>query len=145
MAKKKEVVALIKLQIAAGQASPAPPVGPALGQHNVPIMDFVRQFNDKTKNMEAGMVVPVVISVYKDRSFSFEIKSPPAAYLLKKAAGIAKGSGEPNREKVGKVTRKQLEEIAKMKLKDLNAYDVDAAVKIIEGTAKNMGLEIVSG
>ncbi len=142
---KKEVVALIKLQIAAGQASPAPPVGPALGQHNVPIMDFVRQFNDKTKNMEAGMVVPVVISVYKDRSFSFEIKSPPAAYLLKKAAGIAKGSGEPNREKVGKVTRKQLEEIAEMKLRDLNAYDVEAAVKIIEGTAKNMGLEIVSG
>ncbi len=142
---KKEVVALIKLQISAGQASPAPPVGPALGQHNVPIMDFVRQFNDKTKNMEAGMVVPVVISVYKDRSFSFEIKSPPAAYLLKKAAGIAKGSGEPNREKVGKVTRKQLEEIAKAKLEDLNAYNVDAAVKIIEGTAKNMGLEIVSG
>ncbi len=142
---KKEVVALIKLQIAAGQASPAPPVGPALGQHNVPIMDFVRQFNDKTKSMEAGMIVPVVISVFKDRSFSFEIKSPPAAYLLKKAAGIAKGSGEPNREKVGKVTRKQLEEIAEMKLEDLNAYDVDAAVKIIEGTAKNMGLEIVSG
>ena len=142
---KKEVTAVIKLQIAAGQASPAPPVGPALGQHNVPIMDFVRQFNDKTKNMEAGMVVPVVISVFKDRSFSFEIKSPPAAYLLKKAAGIAKGSGEPNREKVGKVTRKQLEEIAEMKLKDLNAYDVDAAVKIIEGTAKNMGLEIISG
>ncbi len=142
---KKEVVSFIKLQIAAGQASPAPPVGPALGQHNVPIMDFVRQFNDRTKKMEAGMVVPVVISVYKDRSFSFEIKSPPAAYLLKKAAGIAKGSGEPNREKVGKVSRKQLEEIAKMKLKDLNAYDVDAAVKIIEGTAKNMGLEIVSG
>jgi large subunit ribosomal protein L11 len=142
---KKEVVALIKLQIAAGQASPAPPVGPALGQHNVPIMDFVRQFNDKTKNMEAGMVVPVVISVYKDRSFSFEVKSPPAAYLLKKAAGIAKGSGEPNREKVGKVTRKQLEEIAETKLRDLNAYDVEAAVKIIEGTAKNMGLEIVSG
>ncbi|MFO7865847.1 MAG: 50S ribosomal protein L11 [Candidatus Aminicenantes bacterium] len=142
---KKEVVSFIKLQIAAGQASPAPPVGPALGQHNVPIMDFVRQFNDRTKKMEAGMVVPVVISVYKDRSFSFEIKSSPAAYLLKKAAGIAKGSGEPNREKVGKVSRKQLEEIAKMKLKDLNAYDVDAAVKIIEGTAKNMGLEIVSG
>lgn len=142
---KKEVVALIKLQIAAGQASPAPPVGPALGQHNVPIMDFVRQFNDKTKNMEAGMVVPVVISVYKDRSFSFEVKTPPAAYLLKKAAGIAKGSGEPNREKVGKVTRKQLEEIAETKLRDLNAYDVEAAVKIIEGTAKNMGLEIVSG
>jgi large subunit ribosomal protein L11 len=141
----KEVVALIKLQIEAGQASPAPPVGPALGQHNVAIMDFVRQFNDKTGKMEPGTVVPVLISVYKDRSFSFILKSPPASYLLKKAAGIAKGSSEPNKEKVGKVTRKQLEEIAQAKLSDLNAYDLDAAVKIIEGTAKNMGLEIISG
>jgi large subunit ribosomal protein L11 len=141
----KVVVAQIKLHIEAGQASPAPPVGPALGQHNVPIMDFVRQFNDKTGKMEPGTVVPVVISVFTDRTFTFVLKSPPASYLLKKAAGIAKGSGEPNKEKVGKVTRQQLEEIAKTKLIDLNAYDLDAAVKIIEGTAKNMGLEIVSG
>ncbi len=141
----KVVVAQIKLHIEAGQASPAPPVGPALGQHNVPIMDFVRQFNDKTSKMEPGTVVPVVISVFTGRTFTFVLKSPPASYLLKKAAGIAKGSGEPNKEKVGKVTRQQLEEIAKTKLTDLNAYDLDAAVKIIEGTAKNMGLEIVSG
>ena len=141
----KEVVAKIKLQIEAGQASPAPPVGPALGQHNVNIMDFVRQFNDKTNRMEAGTVIPVVISVFKDRSFNFTMKSPPASFLLKKAAGIAKGSGEPNKEKVGKVTEKQVEEIAKQKMEDLNAYDIDAAKKIIKGTAKNMGLEIVSG
>jgi len=141
----KEEVASIKLHIEAGQASPAPPVGPALGQHNVPIMDFVRQFNDKTGKMEAGTIIPVIISVYKDRSFSFILKSPPASYLLKKAAGIAKGSGEPNKEKVGKITEKQLEEIAKEKMEDLNAYDLDAAVRIIKGTAKNMGLEIVSG
>ena len=141
----KEVVASIKLQIEAGQASPAPPVGPALGQHNVNIMDFVRQFNDKTNKMEAGTIVPVVISVFKDRSFNFIMKTPPASFLLKKAAGIAKGSGEPNKEKVGKVTEKQIEEIAKQKMQDLNAYDIDAAKKIIIGTAKNMGLEIVSG
>jgi large subunit ribosomal protein L11 len=141
----KEVVAKIKLQIEAGQASPAPPVGPALGQHNVNIMDFVRQFNDKTNRMEAGTLIPVVISVFKDKSFNFTMKSPPASYLLKKAAGIAKGSGEPNKEKVGKVTDKQIEEIAKQKMEDLNAYDIDAAKKIIKGTAKNMGLEIVSG
>jgi len=139
----KEVVALIKLQIEAGQASPAPPVGPALGQQNVAIMDFVRQFNDKTNKMEAGTIVPVIISVFKDRSFTFILKSPPASYLLKKACGIAKGSGTPNQEKVGKVTQKQLEEIAKTKMSDLNANDIDAAKKIIEGTAKNMGLEIV--
>lgn len=141
----KEVVANIKLQIEAGQASPAPPVGPALGQHNVNIMDFVRQFNDKTNKMEAGTVIPVVISVYKDRTFSFIMKSPPASFLLKKAAGIAKGSGEPNKEKVGKVTDKQIEEIAKAKMQDLNANDMNAAKKIIAGTAKNMGLEIISG
>lgn len=141
----KEVVARIKLQIEAGQASPAPPVGPALGQHNVNIMDFVRQFNDKTNKMEAGTIVPVVISVFKDRTFNFTMKTPPASFLLKKAAGIAKGSGEPNKEKVGKVTEKQVEEIAKQKMQDLNAYDIDAAKKIIIGTAKNMGLEIVSG
>lgn len=141
----KEVVATIKLQIEAGQASPAPPVGPALGQHNVNIMDFVRQFNEKTNKMEEGTVIPVIISVFKDRSFNFIMKTPPASYLLKRAAGIAKGSGEPNKEKVGKVTEKQIEEIAKVKMPDLNAYSLDAAKKIIEGTAKNMGLEIISG
>ena len=140
----KEVVARIKLQIAAGQASPAPPVGPALGQHNVNIMDFVRQFNEKTRGMEEGSIIPVVITVYKDKSFVFELKTPPASYLLKKAAGIAKGSGAPNKEKVGTVTRKQIEDIARMKLPDLNANDLEAAKRIIEGTAKNMGLEIVS-
>lgn len=141
----KEVVAIIKLQIVAGQASPAPPVGPALGQRNVNIMDFVRQFNEKTNKMEEGTIVPVIISVFKDRSFNFILKSPPASYLLKKAAGIAKGSGTPNKEKVGQVTQNQIEEIAKIKMPDLNAYDLDAAKKIIEGTAKNMGLEIISG
>jgi len=141
----KEIVATIKLQIEAGQASPAPPVGPALGQHNVNIMDFVRQFNEKTNKMEEGTVIPVIISVFKDRSFNFIMKTPPASYLLKKAAGIAKGSGTPNKEKVGKVTEKQIEEIAKVKMPDLNAYSLDAAKKIVEGTAKNMGLEIISG
>ena len=140
----KEVVARIKLQIAAGQASPAPPVGPALGQHNVNIMDFVRQFNEKTRGMEEGSIIPVMITVHKDKSFVFELKTPPASYLLKKAAGIAKGSGAPNKEKVGQVTRKQIEDIARVKLPDLNANDLEAAKKIIEGTARNMGLEIVS-
>ncbi len=141
----KEVVTKIKLQIVAGQASPAPPVGPALGQHNVNIMDFVRQFNERTSKMEEGTVLPVIITVFKDRSFNFIIKTPPASYLLKRAAGIAKGSGSPNKEKVGKVTEKQIEEIAKIKMSDLNSYDLEAAKKIIKGTAKNMGLEIISG
>ncbi len=141
----KEVVARIKLQIIAGQASPAPPVGPALGQHSVNIMDFVRQFNEKTGKMEEGMVIPVVITVFKDKTFNFVLKTPPASYLLKKAAGIAKGSGAPNKEKVGRVTQKQIEDIARFKLPDLNANDLEAARKIIEGTAKNMGLEIISG
>ncbi len=140
----KEVVARIKLQIVAGQASPAPPVGPALGQHNVNIMDFVRQFNEKTSRLEEGTVVPVVITVFKDKSFVFDLKTPPASYLLKRAAGIAKGSGAPNKEKVGKITQKQVEDIARLKMPDLNAYDLEAAKRIIEGTAKNMGLEIVS-
>jgi len=140
----KEVVARIKLQIVAGQASPAPPIGPALGQHGVNIMGFVREFNERTKKMDEGTVVPVLITVFKDKSFNFVVKTPPASYLLKKAAGIAKGSGAPNKEKVGKVTPKQVEEIARLKLADLNAYDLEAAKKIIEGTAKNMGLEIVS-
>lgn len=141
----KAVVATIKLQIEAGQASPAPPVGPALGQHNVNIMDFVRQFNEKTGKIEAGTIIPVIITVFKDRSFDFVMKSPPASFLLKKAAGIAKGSGAPNKEKVGKVTQKQILEIAKIKMTDLNAYDLKSAGKIIEGTARNMGLEIISG
>ncbi|MBC7360836.1 MAG: 50S ribosomal protein L11 [Candidatus Aminicenantes bacterium] len=140
----KEVVAKVKLQIVAGQASPAPPVGPSLAPHGVNLMDFVRQFNDRTKNMEEGTIVPVVVTVYKDRSFTFVIKTPPTSFLLKKAAGIAKGSSAPNKEKVGKVTRKQIEEIAKIKLPDLNTDDLEAAIRCIEGTAKNMGLEIVS-
>jgi large subunit ribosomal protein L11 len=140
----KEVVAKVKLEIVAGQASPAPPVGPALGQHGVNIMGFVREFNERTKKMDEGTVVPVLITVFKDKSFNFVVKTPPASYLLKKAAGIAKGSGAPNKDKVGKVTMKQIEEIARTKLPDLNAYDVEAAKKIIEGTARNMGLEIIS-
>jgi large subunit ribosomal protein L11 len=141
---QQDIVAIVKLQIEAAQASPAPPVGPALGQHNVPIMDFVRQFNEKTNKMEPGTVVPVVITVFKNGRFTFEMKTPPASYLLKKAAGIAKGSGTPNKEKVGKISSKQIEEIARAKMPDLNANDLAAAAKIIEGTAKNMGLEIVS-
>jgi len=140
----KEVIAKIKLEIVAGQASPAPPVGPALGQHGVNIMQFVREFNERTGKMDEGTVVPVLITVFKDKSFNFLIKTPPASYLLKKAAGIAKGSGAPNKDKVGRVTWKQIEDIARTKLPDLNAYDIEAAKKIIEGTAKNMGLEIVS-
>ena len=137
----KRVTGIIKLQIPAGQANPAPPVGPALGQQGVNIMEFCKQFNAATQN-QAGMVIPVVITVYHDKSFSFVTKSPPAASLLKKAAGIAKGSAQPNREKVGKVNRKQLQEIAKLKEKDLNAKDVDHAVRIIEGTARSMGVEV---
>ena len=140
----KEVTARIKLQIAAGQASPAPPVGPALGQHNVNIMDFVRQFNERTRGMEEGSIIPVIITVHRDKSFVFELKTPPASYLLKKAAGIAKGSGAPNKEKVGRVTKKQIDDIARVKLPDLNASDLEAARRIIEGTARNMGLEIDS-
>jgi large subunit ribosomal protein L11 len=140
----KEVIAKIKLEIVAGQASPAPPVGPALGQHGVNIMGFVREFNERTKKMDEGTVVPVLITVFKDKSFNFVVKTPPASYLLKKAAGIAKGSGTPNKEKVGKVTMKQIEDIARTKLPDLNAYDLEAAKKIVAGTAKNMGLEIIS-
>ena len=140
----KKIKTQIKLQIPAGAANPAPPVGPALGQHGVNIMGFVREFNERTKKMDEGTVVPVLITVFKDNSFNFVVKTPPASYLLKKAAGIAKGSGAPNKEKVGKVTMKQIEEIARTKLADLNAYDVEAAKKIIEGTARNMGLEIIS-
>ena len=138
---KKEVKAQVKLQIPAGKANPAPPVGPALGQHGVNIMEFCKAFNEKTKN-QGDILIPVIITVYRDRSFTFQLKTPPAASLLKKAAGIEKGSGEPNKRKVGKVSRKDLEKIAQIKLRDLNAYEIAQAVKIIEGTAKNMGLEI---
>jgi large subunit ribosomal protein L11 len=137
----KEISGYIKLQIPAGQANPAPPVGPALGQHGVNIMEFCKAYNAATQD-QAGMVIPVVITVYEDRSFSFETKSPPAAVLLKKAAGLAKGSGVPTRDKVGKVTRAQIEEIVETKKKDLNASDMDAAVRIIEGTARSMGIEV---
>jgi|TARA_B100001564_G_scaffold253196_1_gene215276 large subunit ribosomal protein L11 len=137
----KEISGYIKLQIPAGQANPAPPVGPALGQHGVNIMEFCKAYNAATQD-QAGLVIPVVITVYSDRSFSFETKSPPAAVLLKKAAGLAKGSGVPNRDKVGKVTRAQIEEIVETKKKDLNASDMDAAVRVIEGTARSMGIEV---
>jgi len=140
MARKIETY--IKLQVAAGQANPSPPVGPALGQHGVNIMEFCKAFNAQTQGMEQGMPVPVVITVYSDRSFTFVTKTPPAAVLLKKAAGIKKGSGTPNSNKVGKVTRAQLEEIAKLKEPDLNAASLDAAVRIIAGSARSMGLEV---
>ncbi|NIA08281.1 MAG: 50S ribosomal protein L11 [Nitrospiraceae bacterium] len=138
----KKVLSYIKLQIPAGQANPSPPVGPALGQHGVNIMEFVKAFNAKTQD-QIGMIIPVVITVYVDRSFSFILKTPPAAVLLKKAAGIEKASGVPNRDKVGKVTKEQVEEIAKMKMPDLTASDLGAAVRSIAGTARNMGIEIV--
>ncbi len=137
----KDILAQVKLQIPAGQANPAPPVGPALGQHGVNIMEFCKAFNEKTAS-EQGLIIPVVLTVYKDRTFSFITKTPPAAVLIKKAISLEKGSGEPNREKVGEITRQQLEEIAKIKLKDLNARDLDAAVKIIAGTAKSMGVKV---
>lgn len=138
----KKVTGVIRLQIPAGQANPAPPVGPALGQQGVNIMEFCKQFNAATAS-QAGLVIPVVITVYQDKSFTFVTKSPPASVLLKRAAGIAKGSGVPNREKVGKVTRAQVEEIARLKAKDLNAADLAQAVKMIEGTARSMGIEVV--
>ncbi len=138
----KKVEAYIKLQVAAGQANPSPPVGPALGQHGVNIMEFCKAFNAQTQGVEPGLPVPVVITVYSDRSFTFVMKTPPAAILLKKAAGIKSGSGRPNTEKVGKVTREQLEEIAKTKEPDLTAADMDAAVRTIAGTARSMGLEV---
>ncbi len=137
----KKVKAIIKLQIEAGKANPAPPVGPALGQHGVNIMAFCKEYNARTASM-AGSVVPVEITVYTDRSFAFVTKTPPAYDLLKKAAGIEKGSGEPNRTKVGKVTRKQVRDIATLKLKDLNAIDLEGAMRIIEGTARSMGIEV---
>ncbi len=140
----KKITGYVKLQIAAGKATPAPPVGPALGQAQVNIMEFCKQFNARTNQKELdGLIVPVVISVFSDRTFTFITKTPPAAVLLKRAAGIAKGSGVPNKDKVGKVTAKQVEEIAKQKMPDLNAASIDAAVKSIRGTARSMGLEVV--
>jgi large subunit ribosomal protein L11 len=137
----KEVLVKIKLQASGGQATPAPPIGPALGQHGVNIGQFVSQFNERTKELN-GTTVPVVITVYTDKSFTFEVKSPPAAVLLKMAANIAKGSGVPNKEKVGKVTAEQVRNIAQQKMKDLNAYNLEQAEKIIRGTARSMGVEI---
>jgi len=140
----KKITGYIKLQIPAGKATPAPPVGPALGQHGVNIMDFCKAFNAKTSGKDSeGLIIPVVITVFADRSYSFITKTPPASILLKRASGIAKGSGQPNKNKVGKVTEKQVEDIAKLKLPDLNAHDVAAAVNIIKGTARSMGIEIV--
>ncbi len=142
MAKKtKKIDVYIKLQVLAGQANPSPPVGPALGQHGLNIMEFCKAFNADTQGMELGLPIPVVITVFSDKSFTFIRKTPPASYLLKKAAGVEKGSGTPHSEKVGKVTRAQLEEIAKVKMVDLNAYDIDQAVRIIAGSARSMGIE----
>jgi large subunit ribosomal protein L11 len=137
----KKITGMIKLQIPAGAATPAPPVGPALGQAGVNIMDFVKNFNARTA-AQAGLIIPVVVTVYADRSYTFITKTPPAAILLRKAAGVEKGSGEPNKKKIGKVTQAQVEEIAKTKLPDLNAASLEAAVKTIEGTARSMGIEI---
>ena len=138
----KKVKTQIKLQIPAGAANPAPPVGPALGQHGVNIMDFCKQFNERTKTNEPGMIIPAVITVFEDRSFTFITKMPPVSALLKKAAGLAKGSGEPNRNKVGKLNRQQAEDVAKQKLVDLNALSVEAALRMVRGTARSMGIEI---
>lgn len=138
----KEILTKIKLQCPGGQATPAPPVGPALGQHGVNIGQFVKQFNDRTKDMQ-GILTPVEITVFKDKTFTFILKSPPASVLIKQLAGVAKGSAEPNKQKVGQINRQQLREIASKKLADLNAGDLDAAAKVIEGTARNMGIKVV--
>ena len=140
--KQKQVVNMFKLQLPAGKATPAPPVGPALSQHGLNIMEFVNQFNKATAKMEDGMIVPAEVLVHPDKTFTLNLKTPPVSYLLRKAAGILKGSGEPNKAKVGKIDRRQLEEIAKIKLPDLNTTNVEAAKKIVEGSARSMGLEI---
>lgn len=139
---KKKIVALIRLQVPAGKATPAPPVGPALGPHGVSAPKFVQQFNDKTKNLEPGLTIPVVISVYADKSFTFITKTPPAAVLLKKACSITSGSAEPHKVKVAKISKAELKKVAEMKMPDLNANDVEAAMKIIAGTARSMGIEV---
>ena len=139
---KKKVTAVIKLQCPAGKATPAPPVGPALGPHGVSAPQFVQQFNDRTKSMEPGLIIPVIITVYQDKSYTFVLKTPPAAVLIKKAAGIEKGSGNPLKDKVGKLSKEKLEEIAKTKMPDINANDIEAAKKIIVGTARSMGVEV---
>ncbi len=138
----KKVVGMVKLQCPAGKATPSPPVGPALGQHGVNIMEFCKAFNEQTRGKE-GLIIPVVVTIYVDHSFTFITKTPPAAILLKQAAGIAKGSGTPNKEKIGKVTKEQVQEIAKTKMPDLNAMDIEEAMKIIEGTARSMGIEVI--
>ena len=137
----KKIQAYIKLQVPAGEAKPSPPVGPALGQHGVNIMEFCKAFNAETQSLESGLPIPVVITVYSDKSFTYIKKTPPASFLLRKAAGLEKGSSEPNKDKVGKVNRNQLEEIAKTKMPDLTAYDIDQAVRIIAGSAGSMGIE----
>ena len=142
MAKPKDVEHVVKLQLPAGKATPAPPVGPALGQAGINIGEFCKTFNDKTKD-SPGMIFPVVIYVYKNKSYTFEIKTPPAAILIKREAGLAKGSGEPNREKVGTITKASIKKIAEIKMKDLNAYNIEGAMRMIEGTARNMGVEVV--
>ena len=144
MAKKKKVVAVVKLQVPAGKATPAPPVGPALGQHGVNIMAFVKEYNERTA-AQAGLIVPVEITVYEDRSFTFVCKSPPAAVLLKKAAGIEKGSGEPDKKKVARVPFSKVKEIAETKMQDLNAGSLEAAIRMVKGTARSMGIEVVEG
>ena len=138
----KKIIATVKLQVKGGQANPSPPIGPALGQHGVNIAEFCKTFNARTQD-QMGTVIPALVTIYADRSFSFITKTPPASVLLKQAAKIAKGSGEPNRQKVGEVTKKQVEEIAKVKFEDLNAYDLEQAVKIIEGTARSMGIQVL--
>lgn len=138
----KPIKALVKLQIPAGSANPAPPVGPALGQHGVNIMEFCKNFNERTKDKEKGIIVPVILTVYEDRTFTFELKVSPVSVLIKKAVGIAKGSGEPNKTKVGVLKKSQLEDIAKQKMPDLNAHTLEAAMNMVRGTAKNMGIEI---
>jgi len=139
---KKKITAVIKLQCPAGKATPAPPIGPALGPHGVSAPQFVQQFNDRTKSMEAGLTIPVIITVFQDRSFTFELKTPPAAVLIKKALGLKKGSANPLLDKVGRISQAQLEEIAKVKMPDINANDIDAAKKIVAGTARSMGVEV---
>ena len=141
----KKIQTTVKLQLAAAKATPAPPVGTALGPHGVNIMDFCKQFNAKTAKEPEGMIIPVLVTIYSDRTFTFILKTPPASELLKRAAGIVKGSPEPNRNKVGKITKKQVEEIAKVKMVDLNTANLDAAMRTIMGTARNMGLEVVEG